>query len=305
MQTSQTGPADRRTARVRLGAITALLALPALLIAQSSVTATTGTTSTGATSSASAFDYTQYFKLTSVPPVLQSQAAALGDRLQKPGNERITMTGTLTDPSGTSPVQIIIQNGGKLNLTFLASPVAGGSQTGGVGGTQAPGVSGVQTGATTPITTTASTPVIFNGATASGATAQSNQDGVLESFVDDLADTLMLTASHGIGLRMLGQRFQDSTGAECDLYDVPIQGQTTGQREIKRYCFDSTSQLLRYVQYIEGSNRLETRFGNWQRVIGQAAPGTVSRFENGVPLFVFQAQTTTISASANDGVFGN
>ena len=63
-----------------------------------------------------------YHSLTQVPAVLDQQYVAHGDGLQKPGNERITLTGTLTDSTGVSMVQIVIELGGELNVSWIGKP---------------------------------------------------------------------------------------------------------------------------------------------------------------------------------------
>ncbi len=153
-----------------------------------------------------------YYSPSLISPVLRQQFIALGTRLQTPGNEQIRMTGSLTDLNGTVPVQVVIQNGGNLNLTWVG---------------------------------TSSVPLTFNGTTAAGVTPVVSQEGLLESFVDDLPDTLMGSVAQGMGLRLLGQRFQDSSGGACDFYDVPSLGQANKRTTqiAKRYCFDSRTFL--------------------------------------------------------------
>lgn len=227
---------------------------------QTAVTSTsTSTTTSGAPS-------LQYYAPASLSGVLQAQFAALGNRLQQPGNERITMTGTLTDANGTASVRVIIQNGGNLNITFTGS---------------------------------ASPPLIFNGTAASGVTPQATQDGLLQAFVDDLPDTLMTSAAKGAGLRLLGQRFTNASGAMCDIYDAPSLGQTvtTTSPITKRYCFDSRTFLLNFVEYGTNSGLAKTQF-TWQQVNGQTVPATVTRTQGGTQTFSFQAQSALTSAAA-------
>jgi hypothetical protein len=49
-----------------------------------------------------------YFSPSQITGVLRQQFVSLGSRLQQPGNERITMTGSLTDSTGANPVQVVI-----------------------------------------------------------------------------------------------------------------------------------------------------------------------------------------------------
>lgn len=207
-----------------------------------------------------------YYSPSRIPSVLRRQFTSLGSRLQQPGNERITLAGNLIDSSGTSAVQVVIQNGGNLNITL-------------------PG---------------ASAPLTFNGTTAAGVSSRASQDGLLQSFVDDLPETMILSAAGGMGLRLLGQGFRDSTGGSCDYYDVPSLGQTskTSTPTLKRYCFDSQTSLLKSVRYQTAGGIVKTEF-TWQQVNGQAVPASVTRTQGATQLFSFQTQSAGTSASAS------
>jgi len=150
-----------------------------------------------------------------IPPVLLHPFFALGDRLMKPGNERITLQGTLTDTAGASGVQIVIELGGKLNITWTGP------------GTQK---------------------IVFDGTGPSVSGGISSSNDLLASFVDDLAETLLL-AGRGLSPRLLGQRFADASGGFCDYYDVATYGSAVKLSKpfIKRYCFDSETSLLKSV----------------------------------------------------------
>jgi hypothetical protein len=251
-----TAGARRPALKTTLAFVVWLLAASATAAAQTPAPVTSGTPSS----------VPLYFSPSQISAVLRQQFISLGTRLQTPGNERITMTGSLTDSTGTSSVQVAIQNGGNLNITWVG---------------------------------TSSAALTFNGATAAGVSAEASQDGLLESFVDDLPDTLMASVAQGMGLRMLGQGFRDSSGGTCDIYDVPTLGQTNKRTApiAKRYCFNSQTFLLEYVRYISNSVVTETQF-SWQQVNGQAVPAGVLRVRNGTQLFSFQAQSATTSAAA-------
>jgi len=219
-----------------------------------------------------------YYSPSQIASTLNRPYKALGDRLQKPGNERITLTGALTDSSGSSSVQIVIEVGGKLRVDQLGK----GPKS-----------------------------VSFDGKTRGGVTLTSYDDDLLESLVDDLPETMMGAIARGNGFRLLGNRFSNPKGGFCDLYDVPMSGQTNTKQpyQVKRYCFDSESLLLQNVRYLSGSAidspAVETQFSNWQRINNQAVPARVVRIRNGIQVFSFQAQSSNVSASMADQLFGN
>jgi hypothetical protein len=218
-----------------------------------------------------------YYAPSRVSPLLHKQYVALGDHLQRPGNERATMNGTLTDPLGSAAVRIVIEHEGKVRIDFTGN----------------------------------SAKLVFDGTAVrtTGTTTAYNSD-LLEALVDDMPDTLMLAIVVGNGFRLIGGGFPNPAGGTCDVYDVPIQGQTNKSvpYQLKRYCFDSATGLLQSVlhldEFTKALSRVETHFGNWQTINGQAIPGGVVRLRNGSQVFSLQAQSIAISASAADGLFG-
>jgi len=208
-----------------------------------------------------------------VPSALASKFLALGNRLQKPGNERITLTGVLTDSTGSSQVQIVLELGGKLSITWLGK----GAQK-----------------------------VVFNGTNASGASAVAIGNDLLEALSDDLPETVMSQVATGTGSRMLGQKFPNPGGGFCDYFDVPTLGRAVKKQApvTKRYCFDSQVGLLRSVRYLGSTNQLTmTQFGNWATISGQAVAGSIVRQVGGVQVFSFQAQNAVVSGATTDSTF--
>ena len=221
---------------------------------------------------------TAYYAPSRVPPPLRNQFSSLGDRFQKPGKERLTQMGVLLDSSGTpAQVQLVIQSGGRLRIDWIGNP---------------------------------SKSIVFNGSTATVSNTASVADALLESLVDDLPDSFMVSAAQGMGFRLVGRRFRNATSGLCDFYDAPTPplANTKQRRTTKRYCFDSTTLLLKDVLYPSGatpnSPQIDTRFSNWQNVNGQAIPGRVTRFLGATTVFDLQLQNNTVSPAAPDGLFG-
>jgi hypothetical protein len=213
-----------------------------------------------------------YWQPSQIPHFLLHQYQALGDRLEKSGNERISLTGTLVDSSGSNSVKLVIEKGGKVKIDKSSKNIK------------------------------------FDGQSFSSNLNQNDKD-LLESFSDDLPDTLIEAVASGNGFRFLGQRFIDKKGESCDYYDAPTPAKinTSSAPQLRRYCFDSNTKLLSWVQYQSGNGKnasiVETHFSDWTVIKGQAVAGTVSRIKNGTPVFTFQAKDKDVSASADDNLF--
>src|SRR5258705_9950956 len=57
-----------------------------------------------------------------VPSPVRSFIAALGDRVQKPGNERTTLVGTCTTPTGTGPCAFVWEAPGRARFDRADQP---------------------------------------------------------------------------------------------------------------------------------------------------------------------------------------
>jgi hypothetical protein len=216
---------------------------------------------------------TTYFSPYLLPASLQRQYVAIGDRLQKPGKERITLQGTLTIGKVVSPAQVIVEKGGSVSISSSAKAVT------------------------------------FDG-TATSTSLNASDGSYVDAFADDTVETFMEAVAQGQGVRLVGRRFPSQGGGSCDLYDVAITSKAKSSSIIlKRYCFDSFTALLRFVQYPAasaiGSPSQETHYSDWRLQSGQAVPGQITRIENGQTVFAFQASPAgvTVSARQNDGTF--
>jgi hypothetical protein len=212
-----------------------------------------------------------YLSPAQIAPLFLPHYLALGDRLSKPGNERITLQGIMTTAGGSSPVQIVLELGGKLNITF--------------GGPSAQ-------------------KLVFDGTSAPVLGGLANGNDLLESFVDDLAENLVL-GGRGVSPRLLGQRVADPSGGLCDYYDVGTYGGAvkTSKPYFKRYCFDSNTSLLKSVSYYTNSQLTVTEFGGWTTTNKQAVVGTVTRLVAGSQVFQFRAASSLVSPSVPDNTF--
>ncbi len=216
------------------------------------------------------------------PIQVVGKVAAMGNRLQVPGQERVVMTGTLTQSGTNSSVKISYQ---LPNLFRI-------DETGRSFG--------------------------FSGSgnwNSTGSLAPADQD-LMETFLDDSSEATFYALLHTAGLRVIALRARmddgttpNYTGPWSDIFDVlgASQARSDHAPRQKHYYFDSQTQLLSRVRYrilrSGATVEVETQRSNWTTVNNQAVPGTITRIENGQTIFTFTANSTTLSAAASDGTF--
>lgn len=151
----------------------------------------------------------------------------------------------------------------------------------------------------------------------SNATALSSSDlGVLESLLDDSAETFLYGFTRGHARRFLGARFRTDNGKTpnysgpwYDIYEsvAPVQSLTGAPLRQKHFIFDSVSKLPVRTSYlvVQGGNKVQvsTEFGKWTVNAGQATPGQIIRKENGVAVFTFDVSGASVVPAVSDGIF--
>lgn len=218
---------------------------------------------------------------------LRPALSAMGDRLERPGKERIIAVGTVSSgAAGTATaVQITIQEGKQLRIDY-------------------PGTPGQS--------------VIFDGTAtfkSNGAAGKAESD-LVSSMIEDSMEQLFLGLGSGYAMRRLAlaARLSDPndrtiTGL-CDMYEVSYVERSQGKPQVirKSYCVDSTTHLLRAAYSSDPQNpstKLETRMENWFRSGDQMLPGKITRFENSQRLLVIVLTSATIGAKGADGLFNH
>ncbi len=217
-----------------------------------------------------------------LPSAVRRYLLVFGDRIQKPGHERTTMQGTLTDRSGRS---------GGATLTW-----------------EAPGnVRLDRTGASARALV-----VQHNKGLVDAATVSTDDSDLLESLSDDTAEAFFFSFQGGASHRLLGEHFRaddgktvDYQGPWYDIYELvmPARAQSTGPARQKFYYFDSQTGLLNHVAYSVGGVRISTEIGAWTKRDGQSFPGKVVRRENGVVVGSFDIGAAATQPAAADSTF--
>ena len=231
-----------------------------------------------------------YIRASVLSPKLVSHLKAMGDRLENPGRERLSLTGTLTRANDSQPEQVtaVCEFPDQVRLTKQK-------------GNQA-------------------RVITFDGeqVKADGNPLDEAERDLIETLVYGSAEHFFNTQMQGMSTRLLGSRFllhrgstADFIGPYYDVYKVTDQIKTShDQREqYKFYYFNSDTLLLERVTYEINRNgatvNVEERLGDWAREEGQQVARRIERFENGELVFVLTVRTARLSPRADDAVFDN
>ena len=226
-----------------------------------------------------------YLIPSSVPPQAQRFLVALGDRLQKPGKERISLTGQYSDKSSNVPAKLTWEAPGNLRFD--------------------------RTGAGLP-------PLVFSKTTGipAGLALSAADLDLFESLLDDRPETFLYSFYNGGVSRFLGNRFRTDnghtpnyTGPWYDIFQAngPVLALGLAVTRTKLYVFDSQTGLLASTTYTTtqgaATQTISTQYTGWNQQNGQAVPGQIVRTVNGATEFTFKVNSASISPSAADGIF--
>jgi hypothetical protein len=218
---------------------------------------------------------------------LHNALSALGDRLEKPGRERLTVVGTLRrqDNSQAAPFHLLFEWPRRMRLAEQ-------SRQGRVIG--------------------------FDGSNGwnNGAPVNSVDQEMIETLVFDSADNFFLGQIQGVPTRMLGSRFRldDGTTANYagpfyDIYQATdyINIGATNRKQSKLFYFNSDTKLLERVNYqVKGESTItdvEIRLGGWRKGDGLTFPGSIERLENNQSVFTLTINSAIAGPRLADGVF--
>ena len=222
-----------------------------------------------------------YVRRSQLSPRLAMNLNALGNRLEKPGQERLSVVGTWRVDGATPPREFAatLEFPDKLRLT--------------VGGPQ-------------------NRVITFDG---QQAKATPEDFDLIETLAYHSAEHFFASQMQGNAMRFLGARFRtddgstpDYDGPYFDIYKIAEQIKASGEeRAAKLYHFNSDTMLLERVTYDinrGGSEiRVETKLSDWRVVDGQQVARRIERFENGKSVFVLTIRSAGLGRRADDGIF--
>jgi hypothetical protein len=220
-------------------------------------------------------------------PQLRGALHALGDRLEKPGKERLTLVGTLRRQGSpqASPFRLFLELPHRMRLEEQGAQ---------------PRVIG------------------FDGSNGwvLGAVLNNADREMIETLVSDSADHFFLAQAQGLATRALGPRFRLDDGTTPNytgpFYDIYQLGDRIGigsalRAQPKLFFFNSDTLLLERVRYqIERNGspvKVEMQISGWQRSSGQQIQTSIVRLEGGTPVLTITVTSAIISQRQNDGIF--
>lgn len=228
-----------------------------------------------------------YVRRAFLRPQLREALNILGDRVEKPGKERIVFIGTLRwqDNQQAKPLRLILE---------------------------LPGLMRLEEGAGTQLRV-----IGFDGARAWALDGRLSPDDLaaIETLVFDSSDHFLLSQTRGYATRFLGQRFRlddvpiTKDTVFYDLYQVgdQININAASRSQPKMFYLNSTTQLLERVNYETERNgqpvKVEVLLAGWERSSNQQLPRSITRLENGRETLRIAINAATISQRVNDGIF--
>jgi hypothetical protein len=226
-----------------------------------------------------------YVRRARLSPRLARNLNALGNRLEKPGQERVALVGTWRLAGTAQPREFVatLEFPDRLRLT----------------------VSGPQNRVIT-----------FDGQQTKATQAPAADDlDLIETLTYDSAEHFFAAQMQGNAMRFLGPRFRTDDGSTpdydrpyFDIYKIADQIKTSEQeRPAKLYYFNSDTLLLERVTHVvdRGGSEInvETRLGDWRGTEGQQVARRIERFENGKSVFVLTIRAVGLGRRADDGLF--
>jgi hypothetical protein len=224
-----------------------------------------------------------YVNVVSLPGDARPALKAHGKRLQSPGQERTVLVGTYTAQSTTTPLMITYQLPSSIRIDF---------------------------GGSSPRS------LIFDGKSSSISPGNADES-ILESLLDDAAESFFLGFSRGTPAQWLGSRFRTDgattpnyTGPLYDIYRrvAPTPSVAGNPYRQKLYVFDSRTKLFREVRYrfIRAGQTVSVvvSYPSWIQNGSESFPTAITRTENGQNVFSISfATANTQPGNQSDSTF--
>lgn len=230
----------------------------------------------------------RYVRRARLRPQLNEALSAVGNRLEQPGKERLTLTGTLKrqQESSAIPFRLITETP---HFMRLEEQIEGRLRVIGFDGDEG---------------------------WALGSVFDNSAQETIELLVFDSIDHFFLGQTQGLAVRPLGSRFRldDGTTANYsgpfhDIYqivDLVKIGPKTRQQP-KLFYLNSNTQLLERVRYqiVRDSKTLDvdTQITRWQKANDQQLPRSITRSENNQTVLTITIESAVIGQRAADGIF--
>lgn len=213
-------------------------------------------------------------------PTLRGALRAMGDRLERPGKERVRLTGTLTLGGEVTAFTLVSEFPGKLRLERAGKGGSGGRV------------------------------IVFDERGAASAAADGRDADLIETLAFDTPEHFFEGQARGVGTRLLGTRFRADGDSPLfhDIYQVSESSAAggTARRSPKTYYFNSDTLLLERVKYEDerggATVTVEVEF-EWQQIEGQRVPRRVARTEDGRPVLTMDVDAAGVGGRTDDATF--
>jgi hypothetical protein len=230
----------------------------------------------------------KYIPSSSVPSDWLMALVQYGDRLQRPGKERIVLSGTVTRPSAHA-AQFLLTRELPNSVRYVEQ-----------GGPNA-------------------TVIVFDGnqyGKAKGALKKQDSD-LIETLAYDSPDWFFYLPSNGVPVRKLGSRFRledpKRKGSALAVYDVYLVMDSIRQpgkikQQAKYYHINSETHNLERIRYADADSpgtSVEIALDGWTTVSGNRVPGSIRRLENGVEVLRLTIQSAVLGPAMPDNAFRN
>jgi hypothetical protein len=227
-----------------------------------------------------------YVLRASLRPALRYALGALGNRLEKPGNERLTLLGTIQrQESKVAPFRLFLEWPRRMRMEeYGAQPRVYGSDG--------------------------------NDKWALGNVLNAADQEIIETLTFDSAEGFFQGQVEGFATRALSTnaRLDNSNqpnyaGPFYDIYQVSDRiGSGAALRvQPKLFLFNSNTMLLERVRYeVQRGNqtvKVEVQINGWQKINAQQVPTSIIRSEDGVPVLTLVVTSAAIGQRQNDRVF--
>jgi hypothetical protein len=231
----------------------------------------------------------EYVRRARLRPDLCSFIGALGNRLEVPGKERVTITGSLK-VNATNPVDVRLITEFP-NRMRLEEYVLGQTRV-----------------------------IAFDGQqpwTNLGVLTPADMD-LIESISFDSVDRFFIGQTNGLATRALGKRFRVDEGNNLgysgpfyDIYEVTdrvsMASLLGSNLQSKVFYLNSDTLKLERIHYQMKRASIpiavDVLTPNWQSVNGQLVPISIERQENGNSIWKFTGSSWTLGPRVNDGIF--
>lgn len=215
------------------------------------------------------------------PDRVRQIVAAIGDRLDGPGRERLTMNGNLRIGAASSPATVVIELPGQIRIEHNSGR---------------------------------SRVLAFDLTSLNGrAPIDDDDEDLVESLGLDTTEHFLYQVDKNATIRLLGHGFrvanEQGFGSTVDIFQatIPTTARRDGQARVKQFMFDSATGLLRRVAYTVLKNsqavRASTQYSGYSAVNGTQVPALIVRQENGREIFRFERTGASVGTLVNDSAF--